>query len=296
MIRMIPKRIFLTSLIITLITAPALPASADDSFSQPLVGIGAGAADLAGAGTIEQETETWEKAEVQILGAHSTLTVEGTLDEYEWIETNLAWQFMDYVIPHAEGNPNVIHYLYEWGHDVTSPETFSYTDEEREADIPLLMQWDWRWGFNYYGGGPTGLTACAPTCMAMIGFGLTKDESITPQSMCEYSADSGYWVSGSGTSWSLVENAFPNHAITSMRISADEATIKSELAQGHPVLINVGAGKFSAVGHFMVLAGTNDDGTFILNDPNNLENCNKAWAWSDLASEVQAAWSYSYTA
>jgi hypothetical protein len=229
-----------------------------------------------------------------VLGAHSPLTNEGVAAEYQWIKDNIASEFMPYVIEHAEGNPNVIHFLYMWGQHAQSPDTFEYTDEEREAAIPLLMQWDYRWGFPTYGGGPAGLTACAPTCMAMIGFGLTGDESINPRSMYEYSAASGFWVSGQGTSWSLVTNAFPKHSIYCTQISATQDAVAYELSQGHPVLINVGIGKFSAVGHFMVLAGVAQDGTFILNDPNNLENSSKTWSWADLSTEITAAWSYSY--
>lgn len=240
---------------------------------------------------------------ITVLGSNSILTNEMVAGEYEWIKTNMAGRFMPYVIPHAEGNPNVIHFLYLYGHDVSSPESFEYTDNERQALlpllgddvhglVPLLMQWDWRWGYDWYGGGPAGLTGCAPTCMTMIGLGLTGDESFTPRDMCAYSESAGFWVPGSGTSWSLVTNAFPNHPIRSAQISTDEGTIRSELQAGHPVLINVGIGKFSAVGHFMVLAGLADDGTFILNDPNNLENCSRTWPWSDLSTEVVSAWSF----
>ena len=267
---------------------------------------------LAGAGSVDSGSKETEWNEIlpkdemlTILGSHSILTNEMVAEEYEWVKVNLAGSYMPYVITHAEGNPNVIHFLYERAHGGESPESFEYTDEERACElpllgegvtglVPLLMQWDWRWGFDWYGGGPAGLTACAPTCMTMIGFGLTKDESITPRQMSEYSWNAGYWVNGSGTSWTLVTNAFPNHPISCQKISPDQYTISAELAAGHPVLINVGIGKFSAVGHFMVLAGTDADGNFILNDPNNLENCSRTWPWSELGPEVQAAWSYVY--
>lgn len=280
---------------------------------------GAESADDAGdasgtGGTVSNGSHGFESSEpellsademVTVLGSHSTLTNELVADEYEWVKTNLAGSYMPYVIPHAEGNPNVIHFLYVRAKGGVSPETFEYTDEEREKQIPplgddvtglvpLLMQWDWRWAFNWYGGGPAALTACAPTCMAMIGFGLTGDESINPWQMCQYAENAGYWVPGSGTSWDLVLNAFPNHPITGQKISPDQYTITAELNAGHPVLINVGVGKFSAVGHFMILAGTDESGNFILNDPNNLENCSKTWPWEDLSSEITAAWSYSY--
>ncbi len=229
-----------------------------------------------------------------VLGSNSPLTNEGVAEEYQWIKDNIAHEFMPYVIEHAEGNPNVIHFLYMWGHGAQSPDSFAYSDEEKEADIPLLMQWDYRWGFPTYGGGPAGLTACAPTCMAMIGFGLTKDESITPRSMYEYSENMGFWVSGQGTSWSLVTNAFPDHPIYCTKIGTSEGEIQWALSQGYPVLINVGIGKFSAVGHFMVLAGQDENGRYILNDPNSLENSRQTWNWSDLAGEVTAAWCYNY--
>ena len=144
-----------------------------------------------------------------MLGSGSTLTVENTRDEYEWVKTNMAGRFYPYVIVHAEGNPNVIHFLYEYGHDFKSPASFRYTAEEKKiftdtgksgaARVPLIMQWDYRWGFNWYGGGPAGLTACAPTCMTMIGLGLTGKESYTVPAMCSYAEDKGYWVNGDGT-------------------------------------------------------------------------------------------------
>lgn len=237
-----------------------------------------------------------------MLGSGSTLTVENTRDEYEWVKTNMAGRFYPYVIVHAEGNPNVIHFLYEYGHDYKSPAAFHYTDEEKKtftdtgksgaARVPLIMQWDYRWGFNWYGGGPAGLTACAPTCMTMIGLGLTGKETYTVPAMCSYAEGKGYWVSGQGTSWSLVTDAFPDDPITCQQISVDEESIASALQAGNPVLINVGVGKFSAVGHFMVLTGVDKGGKFVLNDPNNLENSSKTWAWADLASEIQAAWAY----
>ena len=237
-----------------------------------------------------------------MLGSGSTLTVENTRDEYEWVKTNMAGRFYPYVIVHAEGNPNVIHFLYEYGHDFKSPASFHYTDEEKKtftdteksgaARVPLIMQWDYRWGFNWYGGGPAGLTACAPTCMTMIGLGLTGKETYTVPAMCSYSEGKGYWVSGQGTSWSLVTDAFPDDTITCQQTSVDEGSIASALNAGNPVLINVGVGKFSAVGHFMVLTGVDKGGKFILNDPNNLENSSKTWTWADLASEIQAAWTY----
>lgn len=256
-----------------------------------------GAAGLAASEIflIPDEPETEDTGGIYMLSSHSTLTVEDTAEEYEWVKTNLAGSFMPYVISHAEGNPNVIHFLYEYGNGAVSPDSFTYTEEEKSADIPLLMQWDWRWGFAHYGGGPAGLTGCAPTCLAMIGFGLTGDESITPRSIAEHSIRSGFWVDGQGTSWALVTNAFPGQPISCSSLNVDQGSVNWALQAGYPVLINVRIGRFSAVGHFMVLAALTEDGTYVLNDPNNLENCSIAWTWSELQPEITAAWVYTCT-
>ena len=196
---------------------------------------------------------------ITVMGSNSILTNELVAGEYDWVKRELEGRFMPYVISHAEGNPNVIHFLYLYGHDVTSPESFEYTDQERQALlpllgedvkglVPLLMQWDWRWGFDWYGGGPAGLTGCAPTCMAMIGLGLTGDESINPRDMCQFSENSGFWVSGQGTSWSLVTNAFPNHPIYSSKISPDEGTVRAGFDAGKGR--DRGADFFAAHGFF----------------------------------------------
>ena len=178
----------------------AFPVQASD---QLLIGVGNSSAGADGAETgTEEDGSSLSDTSLgsagynggpTMLGSGSTLTVENTRDEYEWVKTNMAGRFYPYVIVHAEGNPNVIHFLYEYGHDYTSPAAFHYTDEEKKtftdtgksgaARVPLIMQWDYRWGFNWYGGGPAGLTACAPTCMTMIGLGLTGKETYTVPAM-----------------------------------------------------------------------------------------------------------------
>lgn len=230
-----------------------------------------------------------------MLTSRSTLTAADTADELAWIQTNLAGVFYDYVLQHAVGNPNVIHFLYEFGHGAVSPDTFDYEPGELDDDVPLLMQWDYRWGYLRYGGtSPAGLTSCAPTCMTMVGVALTKDASIRQPDLCSYAENNGYWVAGQGTMSTLVTdmNMFAGHAVACSELPVDEGSIRQALSEGHPVIINVGVGRFSAVGHFMVLAGINEDGTFRLNDPNNLDNCRKGWTWDELQPEIMKAWSY----
>ena len=36
------------------------------------------------------------------------------------------------------------------------------------SSVPLLMQWDQRWGYKQYAGDLFGLSGCGPTCLSMV--------------------------------------------------------------------------------------------------------------------------------
>lgn len=285
------------------ITGTAVPASNPSGETAPddiLVGIGAGgetgdSEDGMIAGDSAQDGEAPEPVDPLWPGSKSTLTMDDVAEEYSWVKENLASRLRSYVIEHADGNPNVIHFLYEWGHDRKSPAEgeFEMTDEELSADIPLLMQWDARWGFDDYGTGPAGLTGCAPTCLAMVGLGLTHDPELNPKTLAAWSDANGYYVPGSGTSWGLITDGLIQYGIVCNQISTAEGDLTYTLSSGLPVIINVNPGKFTAVGHFMVLSGVDGNGRFTLLDPNNIENCSKTWSYSDLSSDMTSAWSFS---
>lgn len=47
------------------------------------------------------------------------------------------------------------------------------TKKECKEKIPLLLQWDQRWGYVSYGSSDIALSGCAPTCLSMVIVGLT---------------------------------------------------------------------------------------------------------------------------
>ena len=58
--------------------------------------------------------------------------------------------------------------------------TGGITASEKEQEFPLFLQWDPRWGYAPYGNSCIGLAGCGPTCLSMVLFCLTRDETITP--------------------------------------------------------------------------------------------------------------------
>ena len=53
-------------------------------------------------------------------------------------------------------------------------EAFSY---DLSQGVPLMMQWDMRWGYLKYGSDVVGITGCGPVCLAMAGYYVTGDEA-----------------------------------------------------------------------------------------------------------------------
>ena len=49
-----------------------------------------------------------------------------------------------------------------------------------QGEIPLLLQWDERWGYAYYADDMIAVNGCGPTAIAMVAAGLTGDNTVTP--------------------------------------------------------------------------------------------------------------------
>lgn len=166
------------------------------------------------------------------------------------------------------------------------------TEEMKESDIPLFIQWDKRWGYRDYGGNYIGVAGCGPTCLAMVICGLNQDETINPLVMANYSAKNGYYKMGSGTSWSLMIDAPERFGINATTAYIDENTIRENLSSKTPFICSVKSGDFTYSGHFIVLVGLDKDGKVIVNDPNSRINSEKHWTIEELLPQIKAMWMY----
>lgn len=161
------------------------------------------------------------------------------------------------------------------------------------GQVPLLLQWDKRWGYEQYGDNFMAVTGCGPTCLSMVYSGLTGKTDMNPYEVAKRADAEGYYVDGEGSLWTIMETFAGELGLHSESIMLDENTIKSELAAGKPIICVVGPGEFTDNGHFMVLTGVSQDGKILLHDPNSKANSNKEWDYAELASQIQALWAYS---
>ena len=161
-----------------------------------------------------------------------------------------------------------------------------------KGTVPLLLQWDERWGYQPYGKSMIGTSGCGPTCIAMVAAGLTGREDITPAKVASYSMEGGFLTEESDTKWELMSNGCQAFGITGTVISLEESVMAECLNAGSPIICSMRPGDFTNGGHFIVLTGY-QDGYFQVHDPNSTERSEKLWPFETLKGQIKQLWAYS---
>ena len=157
--------------------------------------------------------------------------------------------------------------------------------------FPLLLQWDARWGYTRYGDDLLAVTGCGPTCLSMAAAGLTGDDTITPAAVATRAQRDGYWVDGV-TSWELMRTGCEAWGLVSEELPLSESSVTEALENGRPVICSVRPGDFTTTGHFILLAGMEEDGIRV-NDPNSPQNSDRLWTYAELEPQIRNLWAFS---
>lgn len=155
--------------------------------------------------------------------------------------------------------------------------------------VPLLMQWDQRWGYTDYAGGVMGLSGCGPTCLSMVSLALLHDPSLTPRRVAEFGEANGYSVSGNGSAWTLISQGGPQLGLDVTELPLDKARIFRELEAGYPIICVMGPGDFTTTGHYIVLRGV-ESGKLQVNDPNSAARSGELWDYDQIESQFRNLW------
>ena len=157
------------------------------------------------------------------------------------------------------------------------------------GEMPLLLQWDSRWGYASYGENYVAISGCAPTSLAMVIVSLTGDDSVTPYVVAHYAEEAGYYAKGIGTSWSLMTEGSSHFGVVGTVLSLDKERIYQILEMGYPIICSMRPGDFTSVGHFIVLAGVRD-GKIVVRDPNSKKRSQLLWDYDVLAPQIKNLW------
>lgn len=171
--------------------------------------------------------------------------------------------------------------------------------EVEEGEMPLLIQWDKRWGYRIYGTNYMGNNACGPTCMSMLYVGLTGDTSMNPYEMAKFAEARGYYLSQVGTKWALMEDGAEELGLTVEIYEKDQVAdveaVHAALEAGKPVICPMGPGDFTRGGHFIILTGIDENNQVSVLDPNSPKRSAMLWDFDQVMSQTKYAWGYSYT-
>lgn len=197
------------------------------------------------------------------------------------------------IVKLVANNPETTDFALDYPKNKNSSRRIDISSSYNKGSIPHFIQWDKQWGYSKYGEKIIAVNGCGPTCLSMVAVGLTGDKSLNPKKVAEYSYNNGYMDSNSNTKWSLMKEGAKELGLNSRQVALDKNVIKSELKEGHPVILSVKKGDFTKEGHFIVLKGIAGDGKIQVNDPNSNIRSEKTWDIERLIKQSKAAWAFS---
>ena len=163
---------------------------------------------------------------------------------------------------------------------------------ELKRKYPYYVQWDRRWAYDALGGTNVAIGGCGPTVVAMALSGMLKDETITPKQISEIENANGYFTS-LGTKWSFFDFIANKYNLKSIKLSLSKVSIDEAVDRSNPIITSVRPGKFTTVGHIILIVGKDNNGNYIINDPNSYNRTLKTWSYDELQTEIIAMWEFS---
>ena len=172
--------------------------------------------------------------------------------------------------------------------DVDQKYTVPEMDDQSKG-VPLLLQWDTRWGYKIYGNDVMGLTGCGPTCLSMVAMYLLNDPTLDPGYMAQFSIDNGYCVPGNGSMWALISEGGELLGLEVEQLEMYRNEVQENLEAGNPIIMIMAPGDFTSAGHFIVVSDY-VDGKLKINDPNSIIRSEKLWEFEEIENQVSNLW------
>ena len=116
---------------------------------------------------------------------------------------------------------------------------------------------------------------------------------MTPDRIAKFAQRGGYYEKGYGSSWTLISEGGPQLGLEVTELPLVKQKIDKALEAGRPVILALGEGDFTSTGHYIVLAGVEDEG-YRVNDPNSRVNSGRLWTYEELEGQIRNIWSIGF--
>ena len=140
----------------------------------------------------------------------------------------------------------------------------------KQLDVPLLLQKDPRWRKTAYGESPVGQlgeNGCAILSLAMVHSYYNPHETVTPQTILDWSKEN-YYLNGQGTSWNIFYDFAQQFGYQFENFGDNFDNAMKAINDGRVVIASVKPGLFTDFGHILVIRGY-ENGQVYVNDPND---------------------------
>lgn len=201
-------------------------------------------------------------------------------------------EYTEMLIKFAENYPEPLDFVYKYPEFKDYRPDFDLTAEAQSQEVPLLLQWDDRWGYASYAGGLMGYAGCGPTSLSMAALYLTHDPEQTPLKAAAIAEEQKYCSEGGGSNWTLISEGSRLMGMDAKALPLDRGVMERALDQGKPIILSVGPGDFTRSGHYLVAVGYEEEG-FRVNDPNSRANSAKCWPYDQLKGQIRNLWAMS---
>lgn len=214
-------------------------------------------------------------------------------DSYKEIECILRnyKDYPTYLLNLAVNNEDTISFVSEYVDIKDKEYHIDLSKEYQSGKVPLLLQWDKRWGYSNFGSEIMAINGCGPTCMSIVYITLTGNYSMNPKEMARFAEQSGYYSAENGTTWAFMTQGAQILGLNSKDLDINKDSIVSELQRGDLIICSMGPGDFTKTGHFIVIYGYQND-EFLIHDPNSIIRSNQTWDYETLKSQIKHIWTF----
>lgn len=214
---------------------------------------------------------------------------QNTLEEFAQTNQLPTSAWPDSLLELMEKNPETEEFVLNYPIKKDLRPEIDLSEYEGSRRVPLLMQWDERWGYSEYAGELMGISGCGPTCLSMVLIHLLGNTEMTPRYVADFAERNGYGIEGNGSSWTLISQGGRQLGLDVTEIPLDKNRIMKNLEANNPIICVVGPGDFTTTGHFIVMVDCKD-GKIAVNDPNSKARSVKLWDFNSIKEQIRNLW------